>query len=180
MNIKDFYEMKSITKGRCNVRIHCVISDLTRNEIGELGHRYGAISDQITTYPLVNLSKDYAMPRDFGEAELSATADDERCPCEFLWSVLYICAEGNVVRCYKDHQYGNDLTHVDNMSLLGIWNSHIKNERQRHISNSLISKSCERCNVWKMMPPPYHYSNIVKERIRQTIKRIFYHADGEN
>ena len=152
-NIRYFCEAAKARKSACGVQVHMIVSDLTEHE-KEAFQEFWRGYAETRLIPLDDWAGQLKLPEKFGRPRTSKSKG-ERYPCDLLWTALYISAEGNVLYCCHDYKKESGLPSIMEEDLLKIWDTHMSEERKKHLTKRYVSAPCRDCNAWQTRPEKY-------------------------
>jgi organic radical activating enzyme len=158
-NVKAFDRLRKELGSECGLQIHCIESDLTRNEIDAFRSMWSGIADQCEILSLSDWVGQMTIPDEFGATAATASdVDDDVAPdddvprgCHFLWDVLSISDSGHPVYCCFDYKHQSGLPSINEKPLLETWNDEFASERRKHEANTVDSAPCAGCAYWKQI-----------------------------
>lgn len=175
-NILRFCELKKQLGKKTHVKIDCILSDLTKNEVSLMEEFWGPVVDTFATIPLDDWGGSLELPDKFGERNWKPRQQKtNRYPCDLLWTSMAISAEGNVMYCCHDYKLESSLPNVNDRNLQTIWNDRVAAERRKHVENRIDSQPCLKCDAWRTrneyIDTNKSLAAIVKGLIPTTVKR---------
>jgi len=152
-NVRHFSELRKTLGRPCQLHIHCIESDLTRGEIGAFADMWKDIADDTQILGLSDWFGQFEVPPEFGlrPAAVPVTTDENAQPpegCHFLWQVLSISNNGQVIFCCFDYKLASNLPSLMDKPLIDIWNDEMAIERQKHRENKVDKAPCLTCAHW--------------------------------
>jgi radical SAM protein with 4Fe4S-binding SPASM domain len=178
-NIKTFANEVKHQNSKCITRLDYIVSDLTKPEINKAKKFWKGI---IPVYfrPLGNWNN-MELPSELGSPKIDK-CKPERFPCNMLWTVLSISAEGYVQYCCHDYKLLSELSNVKNKPIKEIWHNEVGKEREKHINNQIDSEPCKNCMQWSYQKVKFDNNSAIRQIIKKKfpiLKKIYqrYH-DG--
>lgn len=159
-NIEMFYQLKKKLKKRTFVQIDCIYSELTKNEISDMRKYWENKIDYLNIIYLDDWGGKLKLPDNFGNIKKESFFSC-RYPCDLLWNIISISAEGYVMYCCQDYKLFSALPNIKEKSLKEIWHDEISKERKKHVENKIDSNPCLYCTAWKKRKE-FHYTGIAK------------------
>jgi MoaA/NifB/PqqE/SkfB family radical SAM enzyme len=145
-NIEHFIEQNDT----CQIQIHCILSDLTEPEKDKIQALWQNKA-QLHFIPLDDWGGKLELDYKFGSKRTPSKAYS-RYPCDLLWTMLTISAEGRVIYCCHDYNLYSQLPSIYEKSLQAIWREDVGQERQRHINGRIEFLPCKTCQAWITRP----------------------------
>lgn len=172
-NIKELSRLKKELNKKIEIRIHCILSELTKNEISQMREYWKDIVDEFSTIPLDDWGGQFDLPENMGNLNpQSNSVDKKRYPCDMLWISLAISAEGNLMYCCHDYKLKSNLPNIKQMSLCKIWENLISSERERHVKQTINSEPCLNCHAWRSRLSNYKIENKIVGQLKKYLRKI--------
>jgi organic radical activating enzyme len=151
-NVKTYFELRNEINPKSQLRLHCIVSDLTRDQQDAFKAMWAGIADNISFLTLDNWVGQLEIPSEFGFVGHDVTMP-EKAPigCHLLWDVLSISNNGEPIYCCFDYKLKSGLPTVFEQPIATTWATEIAQERARHESNSVDRGPCLDCAHWKRL-----------------------------
>lgn len=148
-NLRNFIKINRKSGGKTRVEINYVVSDKNIKEANPFFAEWGPLVEKINFIPVNDWGGKITLPKEFKcEAENVDQSRLDRMPCLYLWTVLHISAEGNIMLCVNDFKQIISLPNVKEKRLLEIFKEDLGKHRKAHASNDCDYEPCKSCRVW--------------------------------
>jgi radical SAM protein with 4Fe4S-binding SPASM domain len=171
-NILEFSRLNRLLKGRCIVRVDCIVSDLTFLELEQIKKFWWEKKIPVNFIPLDDWSGKIQLPTEYGIRRSVANKKNHRYPCHLLWTSMAISSEGKAIYCCHDYKQQSNLPLLTEKSLQEIWNSEIKDIRAKHVMGIIDDEPCRSCDAWMTMPEFYQAPRVTLNGIKIKIKSL--------
>jgi uncharacterized Fe-S cluster-containing radical SAM superfamily protein len=152
-NLRGLSRLNAERGSPLRIEINYVVSSRTAGEREAFAREYGPLVSAINFNPIADLGGQFPIPLDLvvrgGDPRLDATQMPAwpRSPCLYLWSSMFISAEGRVMLCCNDFKLSSGLSTVEERPLLEIWRHEVGRLRQQHLANRFEAEPCASCSL---------------------------------
>lgn len=174
-NALRFIEMARKSHREIKVEVHCILSDLTQSDRGDI-EQFWKDKAHLAFLPFDDWGGFFdGAEDDFGIPRTKTNASVVRYPCDYLWTTVNVSAEGRVLYCCHDYKQTSNLPTVRDVRLLDIWRGEIAREREKHVKNAVDSLPCSQCDTWMTRPEP-HTGRLYRfaRRVASKALRVFF------
>ncbi len=171
-NIMEFSRLNQVLKGNCNVRVDCIVSDLTFPQLEQIKEFWSQKSITANFIPLDDWAGKLQLPAEHGVRRSVVCAKTDRYPCHLLWTTMAISSEGKVIYCCHDYKQLSNLPSVNEKPLQEIWDTQIKDIRAEHVMGIIEEDPCRSCDAWMTMPEYYRSPRISLSRVKAKIESL--------
>jgi organic radical activating enzyme len=149
-NVKQYVELRNRINPRSQIHLHCIVSDLTRNQQDGFKAMWTGLADHITFLTLDDWNGQMELPAEFGFVEHHInTSEPAPVGCDLLWNVLSFSSGGKPIYCCNDYKLQSALPGIFEQPIAKTWATDIARERARHAGNAVDSGPCLECARWK-------------------------------
>ena len=169
-NTLRFIEMAGKSDRGIKVEVHCILSDLTQPDQEHI-EQFWKDKAQLAFLLFDDWGGFFdGSEDDFGRPRTKMNVSAQRYPCDYLWKVVTVSAEGRVLYCCHDYKQTSNLPTVMDVRLLDVWRGEIAREREKHVKNAIDSLPCSQCDTW-MTRPERHQT-----KVRHLTGRLYHFA----
>lgn len=149
-NVSEFCARNRSMGSPVRVQIDCVESSLTAKQ-KEAFQAFWSDKSAVSFIPLSDWSGQMELPSEFGPP-LALPPETRRYPCDLLWLILTVAADGRGMLCCHDYRLSSNLPRVQDVGLRGLWEA-LGKERERHVRGE-YGTPCAECFEWRRRPRP--------------------------
>jgi hypothetical protein len=150
--VSDFCDRNKSAGSPVKVRIDCIETSLTASQKTDF-LAFWSPKAEVSFIPLSDWSGQMELPAEFGPPLPLPPEPAERYPCDLLWTILTVAADGRGMFCCHDYRLQSNMPRVQDVGLTGLWKAQGM-ERARHTAGEYIKAPCADCYEWRRRPAP--------------------------